>query len=49
LHPSNIIPMQGMLPRDKDAMIRSIHEMRSHLKGQLDKYPVRGSEGAILL
>jgi histone acetyltransferase (RNA polymerase elongator complex component) len=49
LHPSNIIPIQGMLPRDKDAMIQAIHEMRSHLKGQLEKYPVRGSEGSILL
>ena len=47
-HPSNIVPMQALLPKHKEEMLRIIRETRKNLWGILDKYPVRGSEGSII-
>ena len=43
-HPSNIVPMQALLPRHKDEMLRIVRETRKGLQGKLDEYPVRGEE-----
>lgn len=47
-HPSNLVPMQAYLPKHKKEMIRYVKETRRQLKGHLDEFPVRGSEGSIL-
>ena len=47
-HPSNVLPMRGMLPRDKKAMLDALEEYRGALGGRLDEYPLRTGEGAIL-
>lgn len=47
-HPSNLVPMQGKLPKHKQDMIAAVQEMRKQLRHQLDKYPVRGGEGSVL-
>lgn len=47
-HPSNLVPMQGKLPKHKQDMIDVVQEMREQLRHQLDKYPVRGGEGSVL-
>ena len=48
LHPSNVTPMQGILGRDKDAMLAEIRKARMRLKHKLNRRPVRVSEGAIV-
>lgn len=48
LHPSNVLPMRGMLPRDKEEMLKAVQDMRNRMKGNLDKRPVRAGEGAII-
>ena len=48
LHPSNVVPMQGMLPQDKNQMIRKIQAVRDAMKKKLDERPVRLGEGAIM-
>ena len=48
LHPSNVVPMQGLISRDREAMLREIRNMRTRLCGHLDQHPVRTGEGAIL-
>ena len=48
LHPSNVLPMRGILPRDKGAMLNAIHEMRAHMGSRLRERPIRTGEGGIL-
>lgn len=47
-HPSNLVPMQGRLPKRKQDMIEAVQEMREQLRHHLDGFPVRGGEGSIL-
>ena len=47
-HPSNVMPMQGWLPKHKQDMLDAVREMRTALAGRLDEVPFRGSEGSIL-
>ena len=47
-HPSNLVPMQGRLPEQKQDMIDVILETREALRTQLDMFPLRGGEGAVL-
>lgn len=47
-HPSNLVPMQGRLPQQKQNMIDMIRETREALRTQLDMFPLRGGEGAVL-
>ena len=47
-HPSNIVSMQGRLPKHKQAMIEAVREKREQLRRHLDEYPRRGGEGSIL-
>ncbi len=47
-HPSNIVPMQALLPKHKDEMLRIVRETRKELQGKLGEYPVRGGEGSII-
>lgn len=47
-HPSNLVPMQGKMPKYKQDMIEAVKEMREQLRHHLDEYPVRGGEGSIL-
>ena len=48
VHPSNVLPMRGVLPRDREAMLDAIREMRSRMGSRLDERPVRTGEGGIL-
>ena len=48
LHPSNIIPVQGWLPQDKEKLMQAIRSARTSLHAYLNKTPIRGGEGAIL-
>ncbi len=48
VHPSNVLPMRGLLPRDKEAMLDAIQEMRAHLGSRLNERPIRTGEGGIL-
>ena len=47
-HPSNIVPMQALLPEHKPEMLEILRETREQLRGRLDQFPVRGGEGSIL-
>lgn len=47
-HPSNVVPMQGRLPDQKQDMIEAVQETREQLRMHLDEIPVRGGEGSIL-
>ncbi len=47
-HPSNVMPMQGWLPKHKQDMLEAVREMRTYLSDRLDEVPVRGGEGSIL-
>ena len=47
-HPSNLVPMQGRLPKHKQDMIEAIQQMREQLRHRLDEFPARGGEGSIL-
>ena len=47
-HPSNLVPMQGRLPDQKQDMIEAVQETREQLRAHLDEFPVRGGEGSIL-
>lgn len=47
-HPSNVMPMQGWLPKHKQDMLEAVREMRAYLADRLDEIPVRGGEGSIL-
>lgn len=48
VHPSNVIPMRGMLPRDQSAMLRAITERKAQLGERLQQRPVRVGEGAVI-
>ena len=48
LHPSNVLPMQGILPRDQEEMIQAIRDMRKKLGAHLHEIPMRAGEGAII-
>ena len=48
VHPSNVLPMRGILPRDKEAMLEAIREMRAHMGSRLSERPIRTGEGGIL-
>ncbi len=47
-HPSNLVPMQGRLPKHKQDMIEAVQQIREQLRHRLDEFPVRGGEGSIL-
>ena len=47
-HPSNIVPMQALLPKHKEEMLRVVRDTRKGLRGRLNTYPVRGGEGSII-
>lgn len=47
-HPSNIVPMQALLPKHQKEMLEIVRETRKNLQGRLDEYPVRGGEGSII-
>ena len=47
LHPSNVLPMQGILQRDKLEMLNALSQRRTALAKHLDEVPKRGGEGAI--
>ena len=47
-HPSNLVPMQGRLPDQKQDMIEAVQETRQQLRAHLDEFPARGGEGSIL-
>ena len=47
-HPSNLVPMQALLPKHKDEMLRIVRETRIKLQSSLDEYPVCGGEGSII-
>lgn len=49
LHPSNVVRMQGWLPRDKEAMLYEVRQTRTRLARRLDERPVRYGEGAIFI
>ena len=46
-HPSNLVPMQALLPKHKEEMLRIVRETRRDLRDRLGEYPVRGGEGSI--
>ena len=48
VHPSNVLPMRGVLPRDKEAMLEAIREMRAHMGSRLHERPIRTGEGGIV-
>jgi len=48
LHPSNVVPMRGVLPRDKKVMLEEIQEMRAHMGSRLSLHPIRNGEGGIV-
>ena len=47
-HPSNLVPMQALLPKHKEEMLEIVRETRKNLQGSLDEYPARGGEGSII-
>ena len=49
LHPSNIVRMQGYLPRDREALMDHLTDSERRLGAYLDKRPERGAEGAVYL
>ena len=49
LHPSNIVPMQGHLQRDKEKLLARLQNWREESKAILDKRPDRAGEGAVIL
>ena len=50
LHTSNVIPVYGMLPEDKESMLRALQEgMASIAPRILDSRPRKGFEGAAVL
>jgi hypothetical protein len=48
VHPSNVLPMRGLLPRDKESLLNAIQEMRAGMGSRLDERPIRTGEGGIL-
>lgn len=48
LHPSNVVPMQGYLNRDKTKLLDEIERKRSYLGNRISERPIRYGEGAII-
>lgn len=48
LHSSNVVPMQGYLPEDKQALLNEIARKRKQLERRLQERPVRQQEGSII-
>ena len=48
VHPSNVLPMRGVLPRDREAMLAAIRETRARMGSRLNERPIRTGEGGIL-
>lgn len=49
LHVSNPVPVQGILPRDKQAMLNALHEGMARMPQRLlDSHPSKGAEGRLL-
>jgi radical SAM superfamily enzyme YgiQ (UPF0313 family) len=48
VHPSNVLPMRGVLPRDREAMLEAIREKRTQMGSRLAERPIRTGEGGIL-
>ena len=40
--------MQGRLPDQKQDMLEVLSETRERLRGRLNAYPLRGTEGSVL-
>ena len=50
LHPSNIVPMQGILPKEKETLIHTLDAAEKELSNEiLDSIPRRAGEGAVML
>ena len=47
-HPSNVLPMRGVLPRDRDAMLGALRETRIRMGSKLNERPLRAGEGGIV-
>ena len=47
LHPSNIAPMQGLLPEDREELINEVRMGKKRLEKILGTRPLRGGEGAV--
>ena len=47
-HPSNVLPMRGILPRDREAMLDAILETRIRMGSRLNERPIRAGEGGII-
>ncbi len=48
LHVSNPVPVHGLLPRDKDAMLARLREGMARIPREvLDSHPAKGSEGRL--
>ena len=48
LHPSNVVPMQGYLNRDKEVLLWEIEKKKLSLGNRLSEKPLRYGEGAII-
>ncbi|MBR2067403.1 MAG: hypothetical protein IJ875_03985 [Solobacterium sp.] len=48
LHPSNVVRLFGILPKDKARLIEEIQKVRNQLNNHLDDYPIRMGEGMIV-
>ncbi|MCH3942193.1 MAG: radical SAM protein [Atopobiaceae bacterium] len=50
LHTSNVIPVQGILPRDKDALVKRLEDGLARIPERyLDSHPEKGYEGISIL
>ena len=47
-HPSNVLPMRGVLPGDLEAMLGALRETRIRMGSRLNERPVRAGEGGIV-
>ena len=47
-HPSNVLPMRGILPRDREAMLHALRETRLRMGNRLSERPIRVGEGEIV-
>lgn len=48
LHVSNPVPVQGLLPRDKDALLQALREGKARIPQEvLDSHPSKGGEGRL--
>ena len=48
VHPSNVLPMRGVLPRDREAMLNAVRETRIRMGNKLNERPIRAGEGGIV-